>query len=64
MSVTSDLAVFITQTNYADLSPEVIKAAIFEVADLAVVGDFRKILPPLIREIRAKHTQECLIKTK
>jgi electron transfer flavoprotein alpha subunit len=40
------------------------KAAIFEVADLAVVGDFRKILPPLIREIRAKHTQECLIKTK
>jgi electron transfer flavoprotein alpha subunit len=39
-------------------------AAIFEVADLAVVGDFRKILPLLIREIRAKHMQECLIKTK
>ncbi|MCX5839653.1 MAG: electron transfer flavoprotein subunit alpha/FixB family protein [Deltaproteobacteria bacterium] len=38
------------------------KAAIFEVADLAVVGDFRKILPPLIREIRAKHKQECRIK--
>jgi electron transfer flavoprotein alpha subunit len=35
------------------------KAAVFEVADLAVVGDFRKILPPLIREIRAKHTKEC-----
>ncbi|MBN1664254.1 MAG: electron transfer flavoprotein subunit alpha/FixB family protein, partial [Deltaproteobacteria bacterium] len=40
------------------------KAAIFEVADLAVVGDFRKILPPLIREIRAKHAQECRMKTK
>ena len=39
------------------------KAAIFEVADLAVVGDFRKILPPLIKEIRAKHAQECLTKT-
>jgi electron transfer flavoprotein alpha subunit len=38
------------------------KAAIFEVADLSVVGDFRKILPPLIREIRAKHAHECRIK--
>jgi len=37
------------------------KAAIFEAADLAVVGDFRKILPPLIREIRAKHARECSI---
>jgi len=38
------------------------KAAIFETADLAVVGDFRKILPPLIREIRAKHSRECPVK--
>ncbi len=38
------------------------KAAIFETADLAVVGDFRKILPLLIREIRAKHARECRIK--
>jgi len=35
------------------------KAAIFETADLAVVGDFRKILPLLIREIRAKQAQDC-----
>lgn len=36
-------------------------AAIFETADLAVVGDFRKILPELIKEIRAKHRQEHLM---
>lgn len=38
------------------------KAPIFEVADLAAVGDFRKILPLLIREIRTKQGQECLMK--
>lgn len=38
------------------------KAPIFEVADLAAVGDFRKIIPLLIREIRAKQGQECLMK--
>jgi len=37
------------------------KAAIFEAADPPVVGDFRKILPPFIKEIRAKRTQECSI---
>jgi electron transfer flavoprotein alpha subunit len=36
------------------------KAPIFDVADLAVVGDFRKILPLLIREISAKHGRNCL----
>ena len=29
-------------------------AAIFEVSDIAVVADYRKILPPLIKEIRAR----------
>jgi electron transfer flavoprotein alpha subunit len=37
------------------------KANIFEVADLSVVGDFRQILPLLIKEIRAKRPQECLV---
>jgi electron transfer flavoprotein alpha subunit len=30
------------------------KAAIFEVSDLAIVGDYREILPPLIDEIRER----------
>ena len=29
-------------------------AAIFEVSDVAVVGDYREILPPLLKEIRAR----------
>ena len=30
------------------------QAPIFEVADMAVVGDFREILPPLLDEIRQR----------
>ncbi len=37
-------------------------AAIFEVSDIAVLADFREILPPLIREIRAR-LQESRIDT-
>jgi electron transfer flavoprotein alpha subunit len=38
------------------------KAAIFEVCDIAVVADYRKILPPLIKEIRAR-LQESRVDT-
>jgi electron transfer flavoprotein alpha subunit len=35
------------------------KAPFLEAADLAVVGDFRKILPPLLRALGGKQTGEC-----
>jgi electron transfer flavoprotein alpha subunit len=38
------------------------KAAIFAVSDIAVVADYRKVLPPLIKEIRAR-LQESRIDT-